>query len=255
VAKLVAQTFKSLYNQKLIYRAYKLVNWDVSLKTAVSDMEVIYRENATKMYYFKYMIANTDQYIEVATTRPETMFVDVAVFVNPRDKRYRKYINKTVINPINGQSLKVYGDSYVNIEFGTGAMKCTPAHDFNDYQLAIKHHINDYQSVMNEDGTLNENARSINNAYTGIDRLIARDAIVQEMQENGLVIKIEEYKNETGYSERSGEIIEPLLSKQWFVKMTPLAKQAIKMMAKSKPVFIPPRFKKTMDKWLNNVQD
>jgi valyl-tRNA synthetase len=160
------------------------------------------------------MVENSREFIEVATTRPETMFVDVAVFVNPKDKRYRKYINKTVINPINNQPLKVYGDNYVEMKFGTGAMKCTPAHDFNDYQLAIKHNIKNYYSVMNEDGTLNEKARSTNNTYIGVDRLIARDAIVKEMQENNLIVKIEEHKNEIGYSERSGEIVEPLLSKQ-----------------------------------------
>jgi valyl-tRNA synthetase len=176
------------------------------------------------------------------------MFVDVAVFVNPKDKRYNKYIGKTVINPINGQPLKVYGDSYVDMKFGTGAMKCTPAHDFNDYELAIKHNITEYHSVMNEDGTLNDYARSVSNNYTSVDRLIARDAIVKEIQANGLLLKAEEHKNEIGYSERSGEIIEPLLSKQWFVKMTPLAKQTIKMVIKQKPHFIPARFKKTMDK-------
>jgi valyl-tRNA synthetase len=255
VVKLVAKAFKNLYDQKLIYRAYKLVNWDVTLKTAISDIEVIHRESVSKMYYFKYMVKDTKNFIEVATTRPETMFVDVAVFVNPKDKRYRKYIGKTVINPINGEPLKVYGDTYVDMKFGTGAMKCTPAHDFNDYQLAIKHKITDYKTVMHLDGTLNEFARSAGNTFTGVDRLIARDSIVSEMQSNGLLIKTEEHKNEVGYSERSGEIVEPLLSEQWFVKMAPLAKQTIKMIAKQKPNFIPPRFKKTMDQWLMNVQD
>jgi valyl-tRNA synthetase len=175
------------------------------------------------------------------------MFVDIAVFVNPKDKRYSKYINKMVINPINGEPLKVYGDSYVDMKFGTGAMKCTPAHDFNDYQLAIKHKITDYQSVMNEDGTLNEKAHSSNSSFVGVDRLIARDAIVNEMQSNGLLLRVEEHKNEIGYSERSGEIVEPLLSKQWFVKMEPLAKETIKIIKKQKPCFIPPRFEKTMN--------
>jgi valyl-tRNA synthetase len=249
------KTFKNLYDQKLIYRALKLVNWDVSLKTAISDIEVVHRENVTKLYYFKYLLNDSNEFIEVATTRPETMFVDAAVFVNPADKRYHKYINKMVINPINNEPLKVLGDAYVDMKFGTGAMKCTPAHDFNDYKLAIKHNIINYASVMNEDGTLNEKARSTNNTYTGIDRLIARDAIVRELQDNNLITKIEEHKNEIGYSERSGEIIEPLLSEQWFVKMSSLAKQTIKMIAKQKPRFIPPRFKNTMDKWLADVQD
>jgi valyl-tRNA synthetase len=162
----------------------------------------------------KYRLKDADDYIEVATTRPETLFGDVAVFVNPQDKRYKKFVGKFVINPINNEPLKVYADAYVDMKFGTGAMKCTPAHDFNDYELAIKHHLTDYASIMNEDGTLNERARSVNNSYAGIDRLIARDAIVKELDENKMLIKVEEHKNEVGYSERSGEIIEPLLSKQ-----------------------------------------
>jgi valyl-tRNA synthetase len=208
---------------------------------------VVHRETVSKLYYFKYIITDGKDFITVATTRPETMFGDVAVFVNPKDKRYQKYIGRFVTNPVNGEHLKVMSDQYVDMKFGTGAMKCTPAHDFNDYQLAIKHKITGYKSVMNEDGTLNAEAKSIENNYAGIDRLIARDAIVGEMQQRDLLIKSEEHKNEVSYSERSGEVVEPLLSKQWFVKMAPLAKQTISLINKQKPNFIPNRFKKTMD--------
>jgi valyl-tRNA synthetase len=193
------------------------------------------------------MIVGSKNFITVATTRPETMFGDVAVFVNPKDKKYQKSIGKFVINPINGEQLKIMVDSYVDMKFGTGAMKCTPAHDFNDYQLAIKHKITGYKSIINEDGTLNAEAKSIENSYAGVDRLIARDAIVGEMQQRNLLIKSEEHKNEVSYSERSGEVVEPLLSKQWFVKMAPLAKQTISLIHKQQPNFIPSRFKKTMD--------
>jgi valyl-tRNA synthetase len=186
----------------------------VILKTAISDIEVVHREAASQMYFFKYMVDGSKDFITVATTRPETMFVDVAVFINPKDKRYKKYLGKNVINPINGQKLKIYQDNYVDMKFGTGAMKCTPAHDFNDYQLAIKHQINDYQSVMNVDGTLNELAKTSSNSYAGIDRLIARGSIVNDIKNNNLLIKIENHTNEVGYSERTGEVVEPMLSEQ-----------------------------------------
>jgi valyl-tRNA synthetase len=194
------------------------------------------------------MIDGTKDFITIATTRPETMFVDAAVFINPKDKRYKQFVGKYVINPVNGQKLKVYQDNYVDMKFGTGAMKCTPAHDFNDYGLALKHKITGYKSVINDDGTLNELAKSTQNNFADLDRLVARDGIVADIQANNLLIKVENHNNEIGYSERTGEIVEPLLSEQWFVKMQPLAKQTISLLAKSKPNFIPPRFKKTMDK-------
>jgi valyl-tRNA synthetase len=207
------------------------------------------------MYHFKYQVTNTNEFIKVATTRPETMFVDVAVFVNPNDERYKKYINMQVINPINDKLIPILTDTYVDSSFGTGAMKCTPAHDFNDYKLAIKYQIECYQSVINQDGTLNENANLGEISLKGIDRLQARNKIVEYIKSKGLLIKTEDYENEIGYSERTGEIVEPLLSEQWFVKMKPLAKQTIVLIKKQKPEFIPLRFEKTMQQWLNNIED
>ncbi|GHU48833.1 hypothetical protein FACS1894218_6770 [Bacilli bacterium] len=166
------------------------------------------------MYYFKYLIDGSQDFVTVATTRPETMFVDVAVFVNPKDKRYAKLVGEYVINPINGQKLKVMADAYVDMKFGTGVMKCTPAHDFNDYQLAIKHHLQNYDTVMHLNGTLNDKAKTMSNSYEGQDRLKARPAIVEDIKASRLLIRVEEHANEIGYSERSGEIVEPLLSMQ-----------------------------------------
>jgi valyl-tRNA synthetase len=199
------------------------------------------------MYYFKYIVEGSKDSIIVATTRPETMFVDVAVFVNPKDKRYAELVGKHVINPINGQKLKVMADSYVDMKFGTGVMKCTPAHDFNDYQLAIKHNIKNYETVMNPDGTLNNKAKTMSHVYEGQDRLRARPQIVQDIKNAGLLIKTEDHANEIGYSERSGEVVEPLLSMQWFIKMGPLAKETIALIKKQKPDFIPKRFERTMN--------
>jgi valyl-tRNA synthetase len=166
------------------------------------------------MYYFKYVVEGTKDFITIATTRPETMFVDAAVFVNPKDKRYKQYVGKYVINPVNGQKLEVYQDNYVDMKFGTGAMKCTPAHDFNDYELAFKHKITGYKSVISDDGTLNELAKSTQNSFADLDRLVARDGIVADIQANNLLIKVENHNNKIGYSERTGEVIEPLLSEQ-----------------------------------------
>jgi valyl-tRNA synthetase len=175
---------------------------------------VVYRDGTSKLFYFKYQIEGSDEFLEVATARPETMFADVALFVNPKDQRYKKYINKNVVNPINNKLLKVYKDTYVDMEFASGVMKCTPAHDFNDYKLAEKHKITDFVSVLNVDGTLNNHAISTKNNYANIERLAARKLIVDELKQNGSLIKVKEYKNKIAYSERSGEIVEPLLSKQ-----------------------------------------
>ncbi len=243
---------------KTIYQDYKLVNWDIKLQTAISDIETIYKPTHSKLYYFKYKLSSDQsKFIPIATTRPETMFVDTHVFVNPKDKRYKSFIDKEVINPINGQKLKVLTDSYIDMNFGTGAMKCTPAHDLNDYELAKQHKITDYKSVINTDGTLNEYAKAVTKSFTGFDRLKAREAIVQEMNSRGELIKVEEYDNEVGYSERTGEVVEQLLSKQWFVKMKPIIENLNKIQKSSKVKydFIPSRFKKTLNTWFNNIND
>lgn len=258
VKLLVKQTFVDLYNRNLIYQANKLVNWDVKLKTAISDIETVYKPANSKMYYFKYCLAsNSQKYLPIATTRPETMFVDTHVFVNPKDKRYKEFVGQEVINPINNKKLKVLTDSYIDIKFGTGAMKCTPAHDLNDYELAKKHNITEFYSVINPDGLLNEYAESVTKSFKGIDRLIAREAIVEEMNSRKMLIKIEDYNNEVGYSERTGEVVEQLLSKQWFVKMKPIIKELkqIQKSTKYKYQFIPSRFNKTLNRWFDNIND
>jgi valyl-tRNA synthetase len=160
------------------------------------------------------LLRDSNEFLSVATTRPETMFVDTCVFINPKDKRYTKYIGKTVINPINNKPLLVMTDTYIDPQFGTGVMKCTPAHDFNDYQLALKHKIKDYQSVINPDGTLNQFAKTLHHNYQGQDRISVRQQIVTDMQQDGLLIKVDDHVSEIGYSERTNEIVEPLLSKQ-----------------------------------------
>ena len=201
------------------------------------------------MYYFKYYIDGTKDYLVVATTRPETMFGDTNVFINPKDKRYIKYLHKFAINPVNNQKLEILSDDYIDMEFCTGAMKCTPAHDFNDYELAKKHNIKKYYSVINSDGTLNGHCVINNVSYEGIDRLKARDAIVKQLASLNLLIKVENHINNVGYSERTDELIEPLLSKQWFVKMKPIVKK-LRQTLKSNPnklVFVPKRFEQTIN--------
>lgn len=258
VKQMVKKTFVNLYKNNLIYQDYKLVNWDIKLQTAISDIETIYKPTHSKMYYFRYKLASDrSKYLPIATTRPETMFVDTHVFVNPKDKRYKSFIGKEVINPINGQKLKVLTDSYIDMSFGTGAMKCTPAHDLNDYELAKQHNIKDYNSVINSDGTLNEYAQSVTKSFAGLDRLKAREAIVEEMKSRSELIKVEEYDNEVGYSERTGEVVEQLLSKQWFVRMKPIIENLnkIQKISKVKYDFIPARFKKTLNTWFKNIND
>lgn len=255
VSELTLNTFINLYNRGLIYQDLKLVNWDCKLQTAISDIEVIYKETKSKLYYFKYFVEGTKDFLPIATARPETMFGDTNVFVNPFDERYKKYINKSVINPINKEKIAVLADPYVDIKFGTGAMKCTPAHDFDDYRLAKKYSIHNYKTVINPDGTMNENC-----VFKGIkpnktDRFEARRIVVDELKKDGLLIKIEEKKSNIGYSERTNEVVEPLLSKQWFVKMQPIVAELKKNLATSQMQIVPQRFQKMLDNWLNNIDD
>lgn len=258
VKELVAETFVKLFKQKLIYQDYKLVNWDVKLQTAVSDIEVIHKPTKSKLYYFRYYLENNpSKYLVIATTRPETMFGDTHIFVNPKDERYKEFINKKAYNPVNNELLTILSDRYIDIKFGTGVMKCTPAHDFNDYNLAKTHKITNYHSIMNNDGTLNEFCKVDDVSYQGMDRLVARDKIVEQLRQKGLVEKIEDYDNEVGYSERTNEVIEPLLSKQWFVNMKPIVKELKAELAKKTTIFnfYPTRFKSTLNKWLDNLDD
>lgn len=256
VSKLCNKVFIDLYKKHLVYRDYKIVNWDVKLKTAISDIEVFYKQTKSKMYYFKYFIDGTNDFLIVATTRPETMFGDTNLVINPNDKRYKKYLNKYAINPVNNKKLLIIGDEYVDMKFGTGVMKCTPAHDFNDYELAKRHNIKNYYSIMNDDGTLNKYCSINKTSYANIDRLKARELIVQQLKSLNLLVKVEDYINNIGYSERTGEVVEPLISKQWFVKMKPIVKQLQKNLATKKQLkFYPQRFEKTLNSWLNNIND
>lgn len=248
----VKKVFVTLYEKGYLYRGERIINWDPAQKTALSNIEVIYKETKSCMYYFKYNIVGEDDYLEVATTRPETMFGDVCVVVNPDDEKFKKYIGKKVINPANGDELPIIADEYVEIGFGTGAMKCTPAHDPNDFILGEKYGF-PHPIIMNPDGTINEYGHK----YAGMDRFECRKQLVEDLKEQGLVIKIDEnYINQVGYSERSNAIVEPYLSKQWFVKMKPLAEEAIKYQnSDNKIVFFPERFEKNLNQWMNNIED
>ena len=256
VNEAVNKVFVDLYNNKLIYRGKKIINWDVKLQTAISDIEVIRKETKTNLYYIKYFIDKKfKKYITVATTRPETMFGDVCLFVNPDDKKYKKYISKTAYNPANGEWIPILSDKYIDMHFGTGVMKCTPAHDFNDYNLAQKHKLNKI-NVMNPNGTMNELAGE----FKGLDRLECRKQLIKKLQKLGFIEKIDEdYISQIGYSERTNEIIEPYISNQWFVKMKPLAQKVINNQKTKregiKTNFLPKRFDKALNTWLSNIED
>lgn len=247
----VYKVFIKLYENKLIYRDLKLVNWDVNLKTAISDIEVIKKETNTNFYYIKYFLKERNEYLIVATTRPETMFADTCLVINPKDIRYKKYLGQLVLNPANNEYIPIIEDKYVDINYGTGVMKCTPAHDFNDYKIG-KSKKQKFYSCMNLDGTMNEKA----NEYNGIDRLECRKLLIKKLKKNGYIEKIEGKVSSIGFSERTNEIVEPMLSLQWFVKMKPLAKKIIKNQnSKNKVVFFPERFNNTLIKWLENIED
>lgn len=247
----VKKVFVTLYNEGLIYRGERIINWDTKMRTALSNIEVIYKETESSMYYFKYYLDKSDQYLEVATTRPETMFGDVCVVVNPNDERYKDLIGKNVINPANGNVLPIVGDEYVDIEFGTGAMKCTPAHDPNDFIIGEKYGFPKIK-CMNDDGTMNDVCKK----YAGLDRFECRKELVNNLKNDGLLIKIEKHINQVGYSERSNTIVEPYLSKQWFVKMKPLAQRALdNQKTDDKVNFYPERFEHTFENWMNGIED
>ena len=248
----VRTVFCTLYEKGLIYRKEKIINWDPVLKTALSNIEVIYKEDPGKMFYFKYYVENEDKYVVVGTTRPETMFGDVAVVCNPKDSRYKWLKGKRLINPANGDPLQVIFDPYVDIEFGTGAMKCTPAQDPNDYNLGVKYKL-DMIVCMNDDATMNE----VSGKYNGLDRYECRKQLVNEIEEKGLVDHIEDITHQVGHSERSDAVIEPRLSKQWFVSMKGLSKASLDMQAdeNEKVNFFPPRFEKNFVNWMEGIED
>ena len=248
----VNYAFVKLYEKGIIYRGLKLVNWDVKLQTAISNIEAIKKEIDSKMYYIKYYYeSNKKEYLTIATTRPETIFVDECVFVNPKDNRYKNKINQKILNPLTSKAIPILTDDYVDKNFGTGAMKCTPAHDFNDYELGIKHKLN-MKSCINLDGKMNDKA----NQFKGMDRLEARIKVAQYLKDNGLLVKIENIKSVVEHSERTNEIVEPLLSEQWFIKMDEYAKRIIKWQKSNKATsFHPKKFVKMLNNWLVNVHD
>ncbi|RXS86228.1 valine--tRNA ligase [Geobacillus sp. PK12] len=251
LSKAVREVFVSLYRKGLIYRGEYIINWDPVTKTALSDIEVVYKEVKGALYHLRYPLADGSGCIEVATTRPETMLGDTAVAVHPDDERYKHLIGKMVKLPIVGREIPIIADEYVDMEFGSGAVKITPAHDPNDFEIG-NHHNLPRILVMNEDGTMNENAMQ----YQGLDRFECRKQIVRDLQEQGVLFKIEEHVHSVGHSERSGAVVEPYLSTQWFVKMKPLAEAAIKLQqTDGKVQFVPERFEKTYLHWLENIRD
>ncbi|MBP7212834.1 MAG: valine--tRNA ligase [Anaerolineaceae bacterium] len=251
LSKAVREAFVILYEKGLVYRGPRMINWSPGLQTAVSDLEVEYTEEEGKLYYFKYMLADgSGDYLPVATTRPETIPGDTAVAVHPEDPRFAKFVGKMVLVPVLGREIPVVADDYVNKEFGTGALKITPGHDPHDYEIGQRHHL-ELINIMNKDATLNENAGK----YEGMERFKARKAIWADMEEAGLVIKVEPYLMKVPRSQRGGEIVEPLVSSQWFVKMDSLAAKAAESVNNGDIKFVPERFTKVFLNWMENIQD
>lgn len=251
LSEAVKEVFVKLYEKGLIYRGEYIINWDPKTKTALSDIEVIYEEVQGKFYHMRYPIKGSDETIEIATTRPETMLGDTAVAVHPKDDRYKHLIGKTVILPIVGREIEIVADEYVDRELGSGAVKITPAHDPNDFEVGNRHNL-ERVLVMNEDGSMNENAGK----YNGLDRFECRKQIVKDLQNMGILFEIEERVHQVGHSERSGAVVEPYLSTQWFVKMDPLAKAALEMQDDEDKVnFVPARFEQTYLNWMDNIRD
>ena len=247
----VQEVFIKLYKKGLIYRGEYIINWDPKTKTALSDIEVIYEEVEGKFYHMRYPIKDSDEFIEIATTRPETMLGDTAVAVHPNDERYQHLIGKKVVLPIVGREIDIVADDYVDRDFGSGAVKITPAHDPNDFEIGNRHDLKRVL-VMHEDGTMNENAGK----YEGMDRFECRKAIVKDLQATDVLFDIEDHTHQVGHSERSGAVVEPYLSTQWFVNMQPLADKSVEMQkTKDKVNFIPNRFEQTYLHWMENIRD
>lgn len=248
----VRKVFVDLYNDGLIYQGERIINWDPEAKTALSNIEVEHKEIKGHMYYFKYKVVETGKELIIATTRPETMFADQAIFVHPEDERYKDIVGMHAINPANGEELPIMADDYIDMDFGTAVMKCTPAHDPNDFMLAKKYDL-PMPICMNPDGTMNGMAHK----YAGMDRFECRKALVEDFEKAGVVDHIEEHMHQVGHSQRTGVIVEPYLSKQWFVKMKPLADEVLKnqKIEDQKINFVPSRFEKTFEQWLENIED
>ena len=250
LSRAVREAFVRLYEKGLIYRGPRLINWSPGLKTAVSDLEVEYSEEPGNLYYFKYMLAGSDEYIPVATTRPETILADTAVAVHPTDERYKKFIGRKVVVPMLGREIPVIADEYVTREFGTGALKITPGHDPNDYAIGQRHGL-PVLSMLDREAKVTETG----GPYAGLDRFVCREKLWADMQAAGLVIKEEPYTLNIPRSQRGGEIVEPMISEQWFVKIEPLAKPALEAVRAGRIKIIPERFEKVYYNWLENIKD
>ena len=247
----VIKVFVDLYNKGQIYRGFRMINWDPQAKTNISDEEVNHIEQAGKLYYVNYPVEGDEgEFITIATTRPETILGDTAICVNPNDERFTKYHGKNVVVPIVGRSIPIIQDDYVDMEFGTGALKITPAHDVNDYEIGKRHDL-EIIDVLDDDANLNEHGLH----YQGKNRFVVRKEFAKELDEKGFLAKIEDYKNKVGTSERTGEVIEPKLSVQWFLKMDQITKPALKAIADKEINLYPEKYKNTWNHWLENTFD
>ena len=252
LSKAVRKVFVDLYNEGLIYRGERMINWDPVAKTALSNEEVIYKDVPGNFYHLKYPIKGTDEYLDVATTRPETMFGDMAVAVNKDDKRYQKYIGKTVILPLVNREIPIIADEHADMEKGTGCVKITPKSDPNDYEVGKRHSLEGID-ILNLDGTMNENCLS----YAGMDRFVCREKLLEELKEKGYLLKVEPITHSVGHSERTDAMVEPMVSKQWFVKMRPLADKVLENQKNKemKVKFLPARYEKIMNHWMEITYD
>lgn len=250
LSQAVINVFIDLYNKGKVYRGVRMVNWDPSAQTALSDEEVVHKEVNSRLFHIKYQIEGTNDTLTIATTRPETILGDSAICVNPNDNRYKSLKGKRALVPLVNRSIPIIQDEYVDMEFGTGCLKVTPAHDINDYELGIKHNLETID-ILNDDGTLSENAQK----YIGEDRFVVRKKIVKELEERGLMAQIEDIRNKVGYSERTDAVIEPKLSLQWFLKMEELAKPALDNVVNDNIKFHPAKFKNSYKHWMENVKD
>ena len=253
MSEAVRKVFVDFYNEGLIYRGEKIINWDPAAQTALSNEEVIYGEEKSAFYHIKYKIEGSEEYLDVATTRPETLFGDTAVAVNEKDERYKKYVGKNVILPLVNKPIPIITDEHADMEKGTGCVKITPAHDPNDFEVGNRHNL-ERICIMNDDATMNEN---VPKKYQGMTREECREACLEDLKEQGLLLEIEPLVHEVGHSERTGVMVEPMVKKQWFVKMRPLANHVLEIQKKKdeKVNFVPSRYEKTMNHWMEITYD
>ena len=250
LSKAVKHVFVKLYNEGLIYQGNRITNWCPKCQTALSDAEIEYAEKEGSFWHIKYPVVGSDEFLEIATTRPETLLGDTAVAVNPNDERYKHLVGKMLKLPLTDREIPVVADDYVDLEFGTGAVKITPAHDPNDFQVGLRHNLKQIR-IMDDAGVINE----LSGKYQGLDRYEARKAMVADLEAQGLLVKIKPHTHNVGTHDRCGTVIEPIISKQWYVKMDSLAKPAIEVVKNKKTKFVPERFEKTYFNWMENIQD